>query len=68
MNPDNPNFRDDNFCPDCKENFTTAELDIKMGGLICPKCRLILVAPSEPLWNNERLRRNEAAKKIIGDK
>lgn len=39
MNHQNPNFRDDITCQRCKHVGTPI---MKMGGLICEKCRIIV--------------------------
>lgn len=32
-------------CPECKTTSDIKDMTIKMGGLLCPKCRLILFQP-----------------------
>lgn len=59
MNPDNPNFRDAH-CMRCVKNVELKEMIIKMGGLLCPKCRLILINAGTEIFRNEMMRRNKA--------
>lgn len=46
-------------CPDCNTRSPVKDLTIKMGGLLCPKCRRILVLPYHDLYRKELYRRRE---------
>lgn len=56
MNPDNSNFRDRN-CRRCEQEFSPKQMKLKMGGLLCPKCDLILISNGELIYINEVKRR-----------
>ena len=43
----------------CKREATLDECEIKMGGLLCPRCRTILVWPHDPVYQEEAARRKK---------
>ena len=61
MNFDNPNLRDCH-CKRCDKEFEIKDLNIKMGGLLCPNCSLILINAGTEVFNYEKLRRNKNLK------
>jgi hypothetical protein len=46
-------------CEKCNIEHKISDLILKMGGLICPQCRVILVFPHEKEFSEERKRRNK---------
>lgn len=46
-------------CPDCKIVSKLSGLPLKMGGLLCPKCRRILLSPKSEIYDAELKRRNK---------
>ena len=60
MNPDNPNLREVH-CKRCNKDFEAKEMKIKMGGLLCPKCSLILINAGTVIFRNEMMRRRKMA-------
>ena len=48
------------YCRPCKKDFKLEALTLKMGGLLCPKCCVILVWPyQEVYWLEFEKRRNK---------
>lgn len=45
--------------PECAKVHKIKDLTMKMGGLICPSCRIIMVHPYTEIFNREWRRRNE---------
>ena len=48
----------------CDREQRLDEMEIKMGGLLCVRCRKILVWPSDPVFREEMLRRRENDKSV----
>jgi recombinational DNA repair protein (RecF pathway) len=49
-------------CTKCGNSSPLEAMELKMGGLLCPTCRRILVLPEEPEYRVELYRRREMAK------
>lgn len=49
-------------CKQCKTTWETKELILKMGGLLCPDCRVILVWPGDLIYKQENDSRVEETK------
>jgi hypothetical protein len=48
-------------CPKCKTKTDIKDMDMKMGGLLCPKCRVILFQPYVDEEYFEEYRRRQKA-------
>lgn len=55
-------------CPECGHTQTIAEMTIKMGGLLCNKCRTIIVWPHDPVFRKEMYRRRGETDETKDDK